>query len=106
MAHLPVTISPMRWAGTPSSFATRYYVSPIGIRNSSRSNSPGVTGFSLPVMTRGPSVVVDELDVHRTDRRPPKADPGLIVDANASAKSLRERVAKRADHEIRNAARD
>lgn len=44
MARLPATISPMRCAGTPISLAIRYFVIPSGSRNSSFSNSPGVTG--------------------------------------------------------------
>ena len=37
----------MRCAGTPISFASRYWLIPIGFRNSSVSISPGVTGLSF-----------------------------------------------------------
>lgn len=42
-ARLPATISPIRCAGTPMSFARRYFVRPSGLRNSSWSISPGGT---------------------------------------------------------------
>jgi len=46
-ARFPETISLLRWAGTPISFARRYWLIPIGLRNSSIRISPGVTGLSL-----------------------------------------------------------
>jgi len=49
-ARLPATISPMRCAGTPISFARRYWLMPIGFRNSSSRSSPGVTGLSLRML--------------------------------------------------------
>ncbi len=36
--------------GTPISFARRYWLMPIGFRNSSSRSSPGVTGLSLRML--------------------------------------------------------
>src|SRR4029077_11475337 len=82
MVRLPATISPILWAGTPISLARRYCESPIGRRNSSSSNSPGVTGFSL-IMPLAPSMVVNDLDILGAARRPAAADPELIVHPDA-----------------------
>src|SRR6185503_8965535 len=42
MARSPFTISLIRRAGTPMSFASRYWLKPIGLRKSSSRISPGV----------------------------------------------------------------
>src|SRR3954470_12434586 len=78
MARLPATISPIRWAGTPISLASRYCESPIGRRNSSSSSSPGVTGLSF-AMASAPSVVVHDLNVFGAAGRPAEAHPKLVV---------------------------
>ncbi len=50
-------------------------------RNSSSSNSPGVTGLSLDIGAA--SVIIDNFDVRRTRSGPPEADAILIVHPNA-----------------------
>src|SRR6266404_8989563 len=47
IAGRPATISPMRCAGTPIFLASRYLEIPMGLRNSSISISPGLTGGSF-----------------------------------------------------------
>jgi len=49
----------MRRCGTPISFASRYCVIPIGLRNSSRRISPGVGRYAfLPI-----SLVIPAFDI-------------------------------------------
>ena len=50
MARFPVTISPMRCAGTPFSFARRYWLIPMGFKNFFNKSSPGVTGLSSGII--------------------------------------------------------
>jgi len=50
MARFPATMSLMRCAGTPISFARRYWLIPMGFKNSSNKSSPGVTGLNLRII--------------------------------------------------------
>jgi hypothetical protein len=81
---LPTTISPIRRCGTPISFAKRYCDNAIGLRNSSSNISPGETGasFIFLAMANLASVVINNLNVFRTARRPAETDTKLVVDAN------------------------
>src|SRR5262249_9288748 len=73
-------ISVIRFAGTPSNFASARAERPSGRRYSSRSTSPGC------VRTRGmlvSSMIVYDLDVLGPFRRPAKADSPLSIDPDA-----------------------
>jgi len=75
IARRPFTIALMRLSGTPIANARRYWLIPIGLRNSSSRTSPGGTSRS--------SVVVNDFDLLWPGFRPDKAEPELVVDADA-----------------------
>src|SRR5713226_5505987 len=81
-ARAPATISPMRRCGTRISLASRYWVMPMGFRNSSSRISPGC-GYGTLRMRFSPSVVVHDLNILRAFRRPHEAHAELVVDTNA-----------------------
>jgi len=76
----PLTIAPMRVAGTRNAIASAFTDMPSGARNSAPSTSPGWVVTRLGVAT--PRVVVDDFDIGRTLLGPGEADPPLIVDAD------------------------
>jgi hypothetical protein len=75
IARLPFTIALMRLSGTSMVSASRYWLIPNGRRNSSSSTSPGGTSIK--------SVVVNDFDLLWPGFRPDKAEPELVVDADA-----------------------
>src|SRR5262245_8115937 len=76
----PLTIAPMRVAGTRNAMASAFTDMPSGRRNSSLSTSPGwvVTRLGVAIAL----VVVDDFDIDRTLRGPNEADAPLIIDAD------------------------
>src|SRR5262245_7585980 len=73
-------ISVMRFAGTPSTFASARAERPSGTRNSSRRTSPG--WVRMRAMSPR-SMIVHDLDVCRSVRRPTETDAPLAVDPDA-----------------------
>src|SRR6266536_5357254 len=76
----PLTIAPMRVAGTRNAIARAFTDIPSGLRNSSLSTSPGWVVTRCGVGT--PLVVIDDFDIARTLLGPDEADAPLIVDAD------------------------
>ena len=84
MERLPRTIWPMRCAGTPISFARRYWEMPIGSKNSSFKSSPGVTGSRKSDISLHPlAMVVNYLHMLSIPILPLKNDSELVIDSNA-----------------------
>ena len=75
IARLPFTMALMRLSGTSMACANRYWLIPIGLRNSSSNTSPGGTSSK--------SVVVNDFNVFWSSFRPDEAEPELVVDADA-----------------------
>jgi hypothetical protein len=75
IARLPFTMALMRLSGTSMACANRYWLLPIGLRNSSSNTSPGGTSSK--------SVVVNDFNVFWSSFRPDEAEPELVVDADA-----------------------
>src|SRR5512136_1366392 len=74
----------MRRGGTLVSFATRYWESLRGLRNSSKRTSPGCTGDrSATFGAVRPLVVVDDLDFVGITVPPGEADSPRVVDPDA-----------------------
>src|SRR5262245_19003431 len=76
----PLTIAPMRVAGTRKAMASAFTDIPSGRRNSSPSTSPGwvVTRSGVAIAL----VVIDDFDIGRTLLGPHETDAPLIVDAD------------------------
>src|SRR5262245_15300453 len=77
-------ISVMRFAGTPSAFASARAERPRGTRNSSRRTSPGWVRMRA-MLPR--SMIVHDLDALRSVRRPAETDAPLPVDPDAELAS-------------------
>src|SRR5205807_3393242 len=76
----PLTMAPMRVAGTRSAIASAFTDIPSGLRNSSLSTSPGWVVTRSGVAT--PLMVIDDFDIGRTLLGPGEADAPLVVDAD------------------------
>src|SRR6516162_11326663 len=76
----PLTIAPMRVAGTRNAMASAFTDRPSGRRNSSLSTSPGCVVTRLGVAI--PLVVIDDFDIGRTLLGPNEADAPLVIDAD------------------------
>lgn len=67
----------------PVSFAKRYCDIPIGSKNSSFSNSPGVIGSRYSITSWFSLVIVNYLNLLSTSIAPSKANPVAVVHSNA-----------------------
>src|SRR6266849_3216847 len=79
--RVPWMISLIRGGGTRISLASRYWLIPKGLRNSSNRTSPGGTGGSFAAC--GLRVVICNLDFIGISVPPAETNPPLIVDADA-----------------------
>ena len=75
-AKLPFTMADTALCGLPMAFARRYWLIPMGTKNSSSNTSPGVETTL--------SVVVTELYLPRLSVFPPEAKAPLVVDPDAA----------------------
>src|SRR5439155_20710752 len=84
MPRFPLRIKFTRCSGMCRLCASRSWVKPSGLMNSSRRISPGwmATGCFALYISR-PLVVVRDFDVGGAFRRPGEADAELVVDADA-----------------------
>ena len=84
IARLPLTMALMRLSGTSMAVANRYWLIPIGLRNSSNNTSPGGTrskSLSLPAASRMASLrkTTGAKLPKRRDRLPLKQGPSFTA---------------------------